>query len=450
MQLQHSIRFGLAICLGLLWGCQAKYMPGFNTTAAGTLKKDGNNDCLPQGIYGTYIAGKTLNDSSYLLISVNVTRTGDYKFQTAITDGFSFAGSGRFTVTGLNQVMLKSSGKPDTTGTVDFAIQFDTSICHIEIPVSPLIGQSEFFLSGSPGACLNARDSGILASGIPADSSCALLIYANVTKTGYYSISTDTVNGISYHAAGIFSAIGSQQVTLTASGTPQQAGTSTFHINNAATACSISVQVENAVIATNNDLFPLVTGSYRTYDDLYFTGDTVLTTLNDSTRINGSLYKILTETLQGGTPVQSFYERADSVYLEHTSCDKYTGSVKFSPQIITDLPFLREYMTAGYSWYSDEFVGPSSFGQTIYLRYLFNCLNPDTRVTINGKTFIHVCKVTLKPQIRSAPTYPYNGTGETLECWYAKGIGLIYSKATTAASTTFTTAERQIRYWLIP
>ncbi|HVZ26284.1 MAG TPA: hypothetical protein VG842_09530 [Sediminibacterium sp.] len=450
MRLQHTIFFFRTSLFLLLWGCQAKYMPGFNTLASGSLKQDGNNDCLPQGIYGSYIAGKPLNDSNYLLISVNVVKTGSYQFQTATVNGFSFAGSGRFTVTGLNQVMLKSAGQPDTTGTADFIIRFDTSICHLTITVNPLIGQSEYFLSGSPGSCQNARDSGILVTGIPADSSCILQVYTDVSKPGYYALTTDTVNGIYYHAAGIFSAIGMQQVTLKAGGIPVQGGSTSLHLKNSAGNCNLSVQVKNAVVPANNELFPLVTGSYRTYDNLYFTGDTILTTLQDSTRINGNLYKIITETQQGGTPSQSQYRRSDSVYLEYISCDKYTGSLKFSPQIMTDLPFLREYMNTGYSWYSDEFVGPASFGQKIYLRYLFTCLNADARVTINGQTFIHVCQVILKPQIRSAPTYPYNNTGETLECWYAKGIGLIYSKATTTASSSFTTAERQLRYWLVP
>jgi hypothetical protein len=127
--------------------------------------------------------------------------------------------------------------------------------------------------------------------------------------------------------------------------------------------------------------------------------------------------------------------------------DKYTTSFQFNPTIEGDIPFLKERLATGDTWASPEYIGPSNAaGQTIYLQYDFSCLNADAAVTISGKTFVNVYEIEMKPTLRSALTYPYQGTGEIYRLYYAKGVGLIYMKLT---SLGFTLKEFQIRTWQV-
>lgn len=56
-------------------------------------------------------------------------------------------------------------------------------------------------------------------------------ITATVTKVGNYNISTNTANGVSFSASGTFPGTGSQDIVLTASGTPISFGSNTFTLN---------------------------------------------------------------------------------------------------------------------------------------------------------------------------------------------------------------------------
>jgi hypothetical protein len=146
------------------------------------------------------------------------------------------------------------------------------------------------------------------------------------------------------------------------------------------------------------------------------------------------------------TPVQYFYRKAGDNYYEYGPVDKYTSSANFNPQIFGDILFLKENLVTGSNWTSDEYIGPAAAGQTIYIQYDFSCIDANATVTFNGKTFINVYKIEMRPTIRSATTYPYTGTGEISHLYYAKGIGLIYAESTALG---FTVLEFQVRNWLV-
>lgn len=61
-----------------------------------------------------------------------------------------------------------------------------------------------------------------------APSSVTQTITANVTTVGTYSITTNEVDGVSFNAAGTFTAVGPQDIVLRATGTPTAIGTKTF------------------------------------------------------------------------------------------------------------------------------------------------------------------------------------------------------------------------------
>ncbi len=437
------------ICLFVIMGCQDKYLMGVNLPSLGSLKADSSQNCLPQKLYGTWIAGKALNDSNYLEVSVNVTRTGSYQMQASQVDGISFSGSGRFGVTGLQTVILKATGTPVSAGNISFTIQYDSSQCSLAVTVLPaggLTSPSDYSLAGSPNSCFHSVVYGSYVKNLQLNNSDSIRIQVNVNTPGTYTIRTDTINGYHFTGSGLFLQPGLQVVVLSGSGTPVQAGQDLFTVNGGNTGCGITVSVLEAIATANPDHFPLTYPSYWNYDDLQNTGDTLQWRVTDSLRFNGNLFKVIEQQTKYGSPVPSYFRKTDSVYLENTTVDKYTVALKFLPQIVAEVPVLREYLKTGDTWQSDEYIGPASFSQTIFYRLDFSCLDADATVTINGKTFIHVYKILMMPKIKSATTYPYSSTGEKLEYWYAKGVGLIYSKI---MKDTFTLYEKQIRNWQV-
>ncbi len=441
---------GLYILVLGSFSCQDKYLMGYTPTATGSLKIDSTGNCLPKTITGTYTAGKAINDSNFIVVTVNVKSTGTYTIKTGTVNGFSFLASGTFSVTGLNQIKLPAKGTPLTAGVNIFEVSFDTSICKIAITVLPVGGAvtppATYTFQGSPNTCMNAVVSGIYAKGAVPDTLCKISVSVNVTVAGTYSITTNTVNGYKFSSSGTFGVTGLQTVVLTVSGTPLNAGIDNFTVSGSSSTCTIPVTVVTPVAIANTDHFPLTHNSYWNYDDLLNSPDTLQHIINDSVFTNSNKYRIMEEKRTVGSSITFNYRKLDSAYYENISVDKYTTSLKFSPVITKDFPFLREYLTTGATWVSEEYIGTASFGQTIYLRYDFTCTDANATVTINGKTFVNVYKIVMMPKIRSATTYPYASTSEKYDLYYAKGIGLIYSKIVV---NSFTTYERQIRNWLV-
>jgi hypothetical protein len=433
----------------LIFSCQKELSFERGSLAKGSLLSTITGDCLPKTVAGTYVAGKSLGDTNYIQVDVNVTSAGSYIITTDTVNGYSFKATGTFKDTGIVRVKLIGTGKPSLPNDDLFTVSFDASNCMIQISIQPsadTIGNAEFTLQGAPDTCVNASVFGGYAKNVILTGGNKVGIGINVTKPGYYTIATNTLNGYHFADTGIITATGLGDINLKATGMPLNTGINVFTVTAGGFSCTFSITVYDAVAVTNNDYFPLTTNSFWTYDDLYNTGDTIKRTINDSILTNGSLYKIMEEQHKFGSPLHFLYRKLDSNYYTFGSVDRYTTSVTYSPEIDKDILFLKEGLATGDIWVSDEYIGPASFGQTIFIRYEFTCDDANAVVTINGKTFANVYKITMRPQIRSATTYPYNITGEKRELYYAKGVGLIYTKFTVQ---NFTQLEMQIRNWLV-
>lgn len=111
-------------------------------------------------------------------------------------------------------------------------------------------GTAVFSLAGSPGNCTAALISGIYKVGTALDVSNTITISVNITTIGTYTISTNSLNGISFAGAGAFITTGEQTITLTGSGTALAAGTFAYAFG--ANGCSFSVTILPGAIATGN------------------------------------------------------------------------------------------------------------------------------------------------------------------------------------------------------
>ena len=431
----------------LLFSCQREYSLENGQRAKGSLQSDISKDCLPKTIAGNYTQGISLNDSNFISVTVNVKQTGLFTISTDTVNGYYFNASGKFAAIGIIQVTLNGKGKPAAIGSDNFKVSFDTSTCNFQISTLAQNPTAAYTLHGSPNTCMNFTMHGILAKNIPSTDSNYVSIELDVSSPGVYSIKTNTVNGYYFSGTGKVTATGIQKVNLKATGTPIQSGNDLFTVNAITTNCSFTDTVVTAVAVTNPDHFPLTANSYWNYDNLMSTGDTLNRKIVDSAIVNGRFYKIVNETPLNGSLTQFLFNKVDTNYYEYCSADQYTTSLKFAPEIKANILFLKENLSTDSSWVSDEYIGPATINQqAIFIQYKFTCKDANATVTLNGKTFAHVYIIELKPQVRSAVTYPYSSTGEIKTIYYAKGVGIIYSKTIVNA---YIFQERQIRNWQV-
>jgi hypothetical protein len=98
-----------------------------------------------------------------------------------------------------------------------------------------------FTFAGAPSSCTGAVVGGLYTTGAALSASNTVKVSVNVATIGTYTISTATVDGIIFSAAGSFNATGVQTVTLIGTGTPTAAGT--FNFTTGATGCGFTIVV---------------------------------------------------------------------------------------------------------------------------------------------------------------------------------------------------------------
>ncbi len=436
----------LAFVLALLISCQRELSFENGTTSAGYLKKDGANNCLPVTTSGTFTAGAATGDSNMVQVDVVVTQPGSYILKSDTVNGFYFTATGNFAATGTQQVQLHAKGIPQTQGSTNFILRYDSSICEVNIMVGKnLSTPASYTLQGSPDTCLHAVIAGIFLKGSLTDSSDRVTVNLSVTNPGTYSISTTTVNGYHFAGAGTLPGTGLQTVTLLAAGTPVNAGTDVFTVSAGPSSCTFQLPVIIAVAVTNNDHFPITEASFWNYDHTYYPMDSVQRFITGTANKNGSVYKVMNETVPFTGVHPLYFRRAADEYYEYAKVDKYTNSFQYGAEIDADILFLKENLKKGDSWLSDEFTGVASFGQTIILPYQYFCADANAVVSVNGKTFSNVYKILMRPHIKSVGG-PYGDTFEFLDFYYAKGVGLIYAKK---VQNSFFQYEENLRSWRV-
>jgi hypothetical protein len=444
----HSALKLVSVSLVLIFVCACQRELNFpQHPAKGSLQENGSGECLPKSVAGTYIKGKNLADTNNIEVTVRVTETGSYTISSDTVNGYSFKASGNFVDTGLRVVKLIGMGQPITGGNDRFIIRFDGSNCLVEVNAlddgtDGSDGPADFLLHGD---CSNVKVLGDYIVNSALTDSNRVVIQVQISKPGSYSINTSTTNGYSFAGSGNLTTAGVQSLVLTASGAPLSAGTDEFTISDGTSSCTFSVTVAAPVGVTNPDHFPLTYTSNWSYNDIFFDNDTITRTIIDSTEINGKLYKISEDVNKKGQKTQSFYRKEIYSYFENASVDKYTNSLSYAPEVRADILFLKENLAKGESWGSDEYTGAAAGGQSIMLQYIFNCVDNNASVSINGKAYSNVYIITMRPQIRSLD-HAYDFTGEQRDLYYAKGVGLIYQRISLRGVTS---SEEKVRNWVV-
>ncbi len=212
---------------------------GFGTALYTLGGSPGN--CSISNITGNYIVGQQMMANNKVEMTVNVNTPGTYIITGTPINGVKFDTIGTFNNPGIQTIILKASGTPIAAGTFNYPVTNGATNCSFPITYTTVITNASFALSGSPGNCTGAIVNGTYTTGTMLTASNTAVVYVNVTSPGNYSISTPTVNGISFSATGTFNITGSRQVTLTGTGTPTMSGPFNYPLTGGGNTCMFSV-----------------------------------------------------------------------------------------------------------------------------------------------------------------------------------------------------------------
>jgi hypothetical protein len=199
--------------------------------------------CSGAMVSGNYYAGIALDAANTIELQVDVTMAGTYNLSTSAVNGIKFSGSGSFSVTGIQTITLTGSGSPAAEGSYTFHTPATSNCSFIVLVNKAPVVQANFILSGAPNACATATVKGNYFPGVDLTASNTVTIAVAVSTVGAYTIKTDTINGISFSATGMFTNTGAQTVTLVGSGTPNIARNLTFTPRAGSSGCTFIVEV---------------------------------------------------------------------------------------------------------------------------------------------------------------------------------------------------------------
>lgn len=202
-------------------------------------------DCSASKAMGAYVKGKELTNSNYLSLSVNVTKVGNYTISGTTTNGYNFYGTGVFLNTGTQTVQILGQGTPQNiqTDNVDLTANGIDVTCTPPISITVLSPAGAYTMS-----CGSATVNGVYKVGTALTASNTITLPVNVSALGSYTVTTNTVDGISFSGSGTFTATGNQNITLSGTGTPTSTSVKTLTITSdsqggVSTTCSVNVIV---------------------------------------------------------------------------------------------------------------------------------------------------------------------------------------------------------------
>ncbi|MXO04532.1 hypothetical protein [Flavobacterium sp. HBTb2-11-1] len=199
-------------------------------------------DCGTATQNGTYLQDVPLTALNTITLPINVTATGQTTITTTTANGITFtSGLINLSTLGAQNITLTGSGTPTAPGTTALTVS-GTPGASATCTLNVTIGAQPVTYTTN---CAGITTSGSYAPGVAMTATNTMTVPVNVTYIGAYTITTNIVNGISFSASGTFSSVGSQNVIMTATGTPTSGGTFSYGITanstNAGISCNKSI-----------------------------------------------------------------------------------------------------------------------------------------------------------------------------------------------------------------
>lgn len=118
------------------------------------------------------------------------------------------------------------------------------SSCQKELSFGISQTVAEYSLLDNTGNCVEVIVNGDYKKAVPLTAANNIVVIVMVDSIGSYSITSNTINGISFSGKGSFSAVGEQTITLAATGKPVTDGVFIYTIGTGS--CAFSVVVNKA------------------------------------------------------------------------------------------------------------------------------------------------------------------------------------------------------------
>ncbi len=309
----HLFRLSFLLIAGFfLASCQKEFTiegltPPPTTGPAAFTWEGAPGVCATAIVGGTYAAGTALDSSNRVTIVVNVNTIGTYSVTTDTSNGIRFSGSGSFTATGPQSIILYGSGTP--TAAVAAIFSAGANACSFTINTGAPIPPAAFTWEGAPGACTSATVDGTYSVGTPLDASNKVTISVNVTTAGAWSATTSNENGIQFTGSGNFTTTGIQNVVLQGSGTPVAAVDATFTPGTGA--CSFTVT--STAAPAGDFLRAKIDGVLKSFNESSF-AQWEADTLSIGGMVPGSLFEVFAIDIKGdGNLVNGVYQEQGAV-----------------------------------------------------------------------------------------------------------------------------------------
>ena len=277
-------------------------------------------------------------------------------------------------------------------------------------------------LGDSLGNCEPVDTNGVYKEGIAMTATNTVQVHVTVTKSGTYSISTPSVNGISFSANGTFTQIGEQNVILNASGTPAVAGEQTFAVRFGNSQCAFKINFLPAASASG-DYLPLTLNSNWKYslEGGSAVDSTFSKVIDYSLNANNNTYQtIATYGVPSTVAIDSFYYRKPGG--DYYQFLDYSTLLGFDNTVSGEFIFLKDNVPAGTTWNSPTISGTIQ-GIPVSGFAKMTLLEKAVPITVGPYNFPDVMKIKYEYFLEGAS----NAT-ITIERWFAKNIGEIYNR----------------------
>ena len=159
-------------------------------------------------------------------------------------------------------------------------------------------GTAKYSFNGGTASCTGAVLSGSFTAGTAVTSANKVVLQVTVDSIGTYTVSTSSVNGVSFSGSGTFTSVGAQTITLTATGTPTTAGDINFTAGAAGCVFSVTVAAASGGGGGNGTDYVRCTidGSAKTFNDpaigLDIFGTMLITGIENSAAANTGNFTI--------------------------------------------------------------------------------------------------------------------------------------------------------------
>ncbi|MDM1044871.1 hypothetical protein HX004_07325 [Myroides sp. 1354] len=182
----------------------------------------------PVGPLGIYTQGTALNSSNTYTLSLNISEPGTYQILVSTGNGYSFSGSGVFTETGNQIVVLEGQGSP-VNGPIENAITVRFNgidvVANCNLPKITVLGASTQFNLKCGEAVVHGDYFADLA--VTGNHYIDIPI-ANVITPGAILLETPTINGVKFSTGSVNITHATTSIRLYAQGTPAALGSNSY------------------------------------------------------------------------------------------------------------------------------------------------------------------------------------------------------------------------------